>query len=45
MSSLRETVTHPAMRSGVATAAAYAIILVLLTIGLFLIPYGLLRFL
>ena len=45
MESLREVLAHPAWRSGIATLVGYGLILLVLTIALFLIPYGLFRML
>lgn len=41
MESVRELVDHPAIRTGVATAIGYGIILAILTIVIFLLPYAL----
>lgn len=39
----REFLAHPATRTGVATFVGYGLILALLTVALFLVPYALFR--
>ena len=40
MSTIRDWVAHPAIQTGVATAIGYGIILALLTVLIFLVPYA-----
>lgn len=43
MTDWRDVFTHPAMRTGVGTILAYGIILAVLTVVLFLVPFALFR--